>query len=140
MLHDGGPPRGSRRYISFASIESILLFLLERTLSFTEHGLEIIEDSLVPFCAEWVDNVLQHAPPNDHLATSASNRLLLDPVNAAPDLLCEGGSNSHSPTPANGPEFNQDACTMPYLRINGHSRHFELEDFLSATSQLQQVC
>ena len=34
MLHDRGRSRGSRRYISFASIESILLFLLEWTLSF----------------------------------------------------------------------------------------------------------
>jgi hypothetical protein len=138
MIHDRGHPRVSRRYISFTSIESIFLFLLEQTLSFTEHGLEIIEDSLVPFCAAWVDHILKDAPANGHLTTSASDRLLLD---AAPDLLCgEGGSSSYSPTPANGPEFNQDAGAIPYLRINGHGRPFELEDFLSATSQLQQVC
>ena len=116
---------------TFARLQSVLLFVLERTACIAENGLEVLEETVIPFCSKLVDRfVLVNAPVN--ALTARSSPRLFGPSNAAADPLCESGSTSHSPTPAHGPEFTHDMHTA-------RSREFDMEDFLVAAKRMQQV-
>ena len=112
----------------FVTVQSIFLFFLEKSLNLTESGLEIIEDSILPFCSKWVENF---TATGRSLVTTNSNRLHSGQVIATQDPSCAEGS-TQSPTPAQGPEFLQDFNST-------RSRESDVEDILIAAKQLQQV-
>jgi hypothetical protein len=111
----------------FAALKSIVFFLLERTLSVTESGLEIVEDNILPLCSKWVE---RFSSGGSGLISNGVNLNHSGPVNGVELQFGEGGTQS--PSPAQGPEFLQDFSSSK-------SRESDFEDLSLVAKQLQQV-